>query len=136
MKGSVSSLGAWLYRTSGGRRAGTIHGVPVCLVNMKMRDSERKRSARLIYTTRGEEIILIAFGYGKRKHPVWYRDIAAYPRVDIQLGRETRTYNVRQADNEEKIALWPIAAANHDDLHLYYLPKYEHVPILICTPVS
>lgn len=136
MEGSVSTIKGWLYRRTAGKRCGKVGGAPACLMTVKRKGSERERFVRLNYTIRGRTILLIAGSRGRAKAPSWYADLAAHPRVQIQIGARSGTFTVRIAEDEEKMALWSLAAANHRDFHLYYLPRYDHIPLLVCTPIE
>lgn len=136
MEGSVSAFGGWLYRRTSGKRGGKIDGVPVCLLTLRRKGSRRARSVRVPYAIRGRTILLIAGSRNESKAPDWYADVAAHPKVRIQVGGQSATFTVKLADDDEKEALWAYAATSHRDFHLYYLPKYESKPLLVCTPLE
>lgn len=136
MEGSDSPFKGWLYSRTGGRRGGKIDGLPVCLLTIRRKGSKQTKFVRVPYAIRGRNILLIAGSRGESKHPAWYSDIAAYPKIQIQIGRRVGRFTVRQAGDDEKEALWFYAAVNHRDFHMYYLPRYERFPLLICTPID
>lgn len=131
-----SKFNVWLYRKSGGKLMGSMAGGPVCLVGMTGRKSGKRRTLPLIYNTRGDDVFFIASRGGTPAHPAWYHNMMAYPRVDIQMGTQTRNYSVRQASDEEKAELWPIAVANYKDFDVYQTRTERSIPVLICSPVG
>ena len=54
---------------------------------------------------------------GARKHPAWYLNLSADPRVDLQVGAEKFAAVARTADGAERARLW--AAMNE------IWPSYE-----------
>ena len=45
------------------------------------------------------------------KHPVWYHNISAHPRVELQDGTRTAEYEAREVFGDEKATWWERAVA-------------------------
>jgi deazaflavin-dependent oxidoreductase (nitroreductase family) len=132
----MTALNVWAYRMSGGKLMGTLKGAPVCLVTMVGRKSGVTRVIPLMFNTRGDDVILVASRAGTPTNPAWYYNLIAGPDVDIQVGKEKKRYQVRQADDAEKAELWPIVVGNYEDFALYQNRTERNIPVLVCSPVN
>lgn len=130
----VSALNRWLYRMSGGKVMGTLGGGRVCLVTMTGRKTGKKRVIPLMYTLRGEDVILVASRGGTPTSPAWYHNLIANPEAEIEVGRDKRRYRVRQASDAEKAELWPLVVGTYKDFDLYQNRTERNIPVFICTP--
>jgi deazaflavin-dependent oxidoreductase (nitroreductase family) len=134
--GPASALNVWLYRLSGGEVMGTYGGGPVCLVTMTGRKTGKKRTLPLMYNPRGDDVILVASRAGTPACPNWYHNLMANPEIEVEVGRDNRRYNVRQADDTEKAELWPLLVGNYKDFDLYQNRTERNNPVRICSPVD
>jgi len=132
---AMSRLTVWLYRTTGGRIGGTfLRGAPVCLLTMKGRKSGRRITTPLIYTTHGDDVLLVASQGGMDHHPVWYLNLVANPAIEIQRNAEVREMVARQATPEEKSALWHNLVEVYPDFDDYQRRTERDIPVMICSP--
>ena len=132
----MSALNVFMYRISGGKIMGTFGGGPVCLVTMTGRKSGKTRVIPLMYNARGDDVILVASRAGTPTSPAWYHNLMANPDVEIQVGKDKRTYHVRQASDEEKAELWPLVVENYKDFDMYQNRTERNIPVLICSPTG
>ena len=131
----MSRANVWAYRASnGGVGAKFLGGAPVCLLTMTGRKSGRRLTTPLIYLPVGDDVILVASQGGMADHPVWYRNLLADPRVEIQWLGETRRMIARQASDEEKRGLWPQLLEVYPDFGDYQRRTERNIPVMICTP--
>jgi F420H(2)-dependent quinone reductase len=136
MAKTLSKLQVRLYRLSGGRIANTFQGYPICLVTMKGRKSGREITVPLMFVPHGDDILLVASFGGSPKHPVWYHNLVAKPKVIIEVGREKRTMRVRQADQAEKALLWPLCVASYPEYAAYQNRTDRDIPVMICETMQ
>ena len=52
---------------------------------------------------------------GAPKNPVWYHNIKAHPRVELQDGTVNKDYEAREVFGDEKAAWWERAVAAWPD---------------------
>jgi F420H(2)-dependent quinone reductase len=131
-----SRFNVWVYRLSGGRLMNTMLGKPICLVTMTGRKSGQAITQPLMYVPHGREVLLVASLGGAPKHPVWYHNLVATPRVTIQVGSERRAMTVRQASPEEKQALWPVCVAAYPEYATYQTLTERDIPVMVCSPAG
>lgn len=81
-----------LYESSGGTRGTTLWdtGLPVVIVTMRGATSGRIRKIPLMRVEHEGRYAAVASKAGFPRHPVWYFNLKAHPRVDLQDGPERR----------------------------------------------
>ena len=141
-----SRLNTRLYKLTGGRlgnrwRVGAAFTkpAPVGLLTTVGRKSGQRRTAPLIYlrddSTGTERFVVVASQGGLPKNPAWYLNLVAEPRVQIQIGSDTRAYLARTADPAERDALWPRLTELYADFETYAAWTDREIPVVICEPV-
>ncbi|MVZ99637.1 nitroreductase family deazaflavin-dependent oxidoreductase [Actinomadura sp. LD22] len=137
----MARLNIAAYRATGGRVGGTWRvgsafrkGVPICLLTTKGRKTGRPRTQPLLYMPDGERVIIVASQGGLPKHPLWYLNIRADPRVTIQVKRDVRRMRARTASSEERAALWPRLVSVYADFDKYQSWTDREIPVVICDP--
>jgi deazaflavin-dependent oxidoreductase (nitroreductase family) len=137
----LSRVNVALYRATGGRvggkwRVGSAfpRGVPVCLLTTKGRKTGRPRTQPLLFLEDGDRVVLIASQGGLPKHPLWYLNLSAEPRVLVQVRRNRRRMRARTATPDERAELWPRFAALYADIDRYQSWTEREIPLVICEP--
>lgn len=131
----MSTLNIWVYRLSGGKIGGRfLRGAPVCLLTMTGRKSGRRLTTPLIYLADGPRVVLVASKGGMANNPLWYANLVANPRCEIEIGRERRAMTARTANAEEKQALWPRLVAIYRDYDDYQARTDRDIPVVILDP--
>ncbi|HEX7410331.1 MAG TPA: nitroreductase family deazaflavin-dependent oxidoreductase [Candidatus Binatia bacterium] len=131
----ASQVNTWLYRLSGGRIAGRFpSGAPVLLLTTIGRKSGRPRTAPLLYLTDGDQYVIVASKGGMSHHPLWFKNLQANPRVEVEVGRQKLAMTARQASAEEKAALWPRLVAMYAGYADYQARTERDIPVIILTP--
>ncbi len=131
----VARVGLWLHRTlyraSGGRIGGRRGNVPILLLTTIGRKTGKRRTVPLQYLAQGETLIVVASNGGSPKHPGWFLNLQAQPRVEVQIGREHTTVHAHQATAEERENLWPKVvelSSGYDD---YQRRTTREIPLVI-----
>ena len=131
----ASQVNTWLYRLSGGRIAGRFpSGAPVLLLTTIGRKSGRPRTAPLLYLTDGDQYVIVASKGGMSHHPLWFKNLQANPRVEVEVGRQKLAMTACQASAEEKAALWPRLVAMYAGYADYQARTERDIPVIILTP--
>lgn len=139
----MSRTNVVLYRRTGGLlgskwRVGSAFpwGLPVCLLTTTGRKSGEPRTAPLLFLEDGENVVLVASQGGLPKHPLWYLNVTADPRVTVQIKRDIREMNARVATEEERAELWPRLTSMYPDFDNYQSWTERTIPVVICIPTS
>ena len=83
----------------------------------------------------GEYAVVASLG-GAPKHPVWYFNVKAHPRVELQDGAVTRDYEAREVFDDEKVLWWKRAVEAWPDYAEYQTKTDRQIPVFVLTPVS
>lgn len=130
-------LNVWVFKKSNGKLMNKFPGgAPICLVGMTGRKSGERREVMLIHLPYGEQKLLVASQGGLDFDPVWYKNIIAKPQVDIMAAGVQRNYTVKQADADEKRALWPHLLSLYPDFDEYQARTDRDIPVMICSPAE
>ncbi len=97
-----------MLRLTGGRFS-TTSFFPLVLLTVKGRKSGEPRTVPLVYFTEGDEVILTASSFGRDKHPAWYLNVRANPRVELSARGERGMYVARQTEGEERDRLFELS---------------------------
>lgn len=130
----MSRANTWIYRRSNGKLGGTIQKAPVALLTTTGRKSGEPRVSPLIYVRDGERVVVPASRGGSDKHPLWYLNLKANPKVSVQIRDEVLQLRARDATPEEREHYWPQLAAVYPPLDDYKTWTEREIPLVICDP--
>jgi F420H(2)-dependent quinone reductase len=124
----------WIYRRSNGKLGGKIQNAPVALLTTTGRKTGEPRVSPLLYLREGDRVILGASRGGSDKHPLWYLNLKADPKVSVQIKDEVLQLQARDATAEERDEYWPKLAAMYPTFNDYQSWTDRVIPIVICDP--
>ena len=124
------------YMASGGAEGTELKGRPVILLTTIGAKSGKIRKTPLMRVEHDGEYAVVASLGGAPKHPVWYFNIAANPRVELQDGAATSEYDAREVFGDEKALWWERAVATWPDYAEYQKSTDRQIPVFVLTPVS
>ena len=128
---AMSVLNVLAFRLTGGAVGGKfLGGAPVCLVTVIGRKSGEPHTIPLLYLADGDDLIIVASKGGMSKHPLWYLNLVATPRCEVELGGERHSMLARQVSAEEKAALWPRLCTMYPDYADYQARTSRDIPVL------
>ena len=111
-------------------------GVPTLLLTTVGRRSGQARRTPLIYGRDGDRYLIVASKGGSDDPPEWYRNLAADPRVRIQVGPDTFDATAHTATPEEKARLWPVMTAVWPDYDAYQTKTSRDIPLVVLTTTA
>jgi deazaflavin-dependent oxidoreductase (nitroreductase family) len=123
-----------LIESSGGREGTDNQGAPVIvLTSVGAKTGKLRKSALMRVEHDGEYAVVASLG-GAPKHPVWYFNVTANPRVELQDGPDKKDYLAREVHGEEyetwlkrAVQVWP-------DYAEYQKKTTRVMPIFVLTP--
>jgi F420H(2)-dependent quinone reductase len=130
----TSRSNAWLYKRTGGQLGATFRSAPVALLTTIGRKTGHRRVHPLLYLRDGDRVIVVASRGGSDKSPMWYLNLKANAKVQVQIKSELLDLHARDANDEERERYWPRL------VHMY--PTYEDlqswtnrlIPVVVCEP--
>jgi F420H(2)-dependent quinone reductase len=124
------------YMASGGEEGTELKGRPVILLTTIGAKTGKIRKTPLMRVEHDGEYAVVASLGGAPKHPVWYHNIVAHPRVELQDGTVTKDYDAREVSGDEKATWWERAVATWPDYAEYQKKTDRQIPVFVLTPVS
>ncbi len=121
---------------SGGTEGTELKGRPVILLTTIGAKSGKIRKTPLMRVEHDGEYAVVASLGGAPKNPVWYYNIKAHPRVELQDGAVTKDYESREVFDDEKAVWWERAVASWPDYAEYQKKTDRQIPVFVLTPVS
>jgi F420H(2)-dependent quinone reductase len=124
----------WIYRRTNGRLGGKFGNAPVALLTTTGRKTGEPRVSPLLYLREGNRVIFGASRGGSDKHPLWYLNLKANPKVSVQIKDEVLSLTARDADDAERAEYWPKMVAMYPTFDDYKSWTDRVIPIVICDP--
>jgi F420H(2)-dependent quinone reductase len=131
---ALVALNIWLYRLSAGRVMGRMGTAPILLLTTTGRKSGRGRTVPVLYLKDDGSFVLVASLGGAPKHPAWYLNLEANPKVELQVGSQRLSGTARRAGAEEKARLWPRLVEIYPQYADYQKRTTRDIPVVIVTP--
>ena len=126
---------AELYMQSGGTQGTEMKGKPVILLTTVGAQSGKLRKTPLMRVTHDGEYAVVASLGGAPKNPVWYHNIVAHPRVELQDGTAHGDYDAREVFGDEKALWWQRAVEVWPDYAEYQRNTDREIPVFVLTPI-
>jgi deazaflavin-dependent oxidoreductase (nitroreductase family) len=124
------------YMESGGTDGTAMQGKPVILLTTIGAKSGKLRKTPLMRVEHNGEYAIVASLGGAPKHPVWYHNVKAHPRVELQDGTETHDYEAREVFGDEKAVWWERAVQAWPDYANYQKKTERQIPLFVLTRVD
>lgn len=124
-----------LYVSSGGTDGTELKGRPVILLSTIGAKTGKLRRTPLMRVEHDGEYAVVASLGGAPKHPVWYFNIVANPRVELQDGPVSKDCDAREVFGAEKDLWWERAVATWPDYADYQANTDRQIPVFVLTPV-
>ena len=96
--------------------AATFQNIPVALLTTTGRKSGEPRVSPLYFVRDGDTVVVAASKGGSDKHPMWYLNLKANPKVQVQIKKEVLDLTARDANDEERERYWPQLVADVPDV--------------------
>ena len=122
------------YMESGGTEGTELKGRPVILLTTVGAKTGKIRKTPLMRVEHDGEYAVVASLGGAPKHPVWYFNIKANPRVELQDGTVTKDYDAREVFGDEKAVWWERAVEAWPDYAEYQTKTDRQIPVFVLTP--
>ena len=114
------------FRSNGGVCSGWLEGAPVILLTMTGAKSGRELCSPLVYSTDGDDVVIIASKGGAPEHPNWYHNLVANPQVTVEIGTDKWDATAVLTEGDERARLYAAQAALMDNFNDYEKSATEH----------
>ncbi|MFF9060659.1 nitroreductase family deazaflavin-dependent oxidoreductase [Streptomyces sp. NPDC101213] len=122
-----------LYESSGGTEGTTLldTGRPVIILTTVGSKSGKIRKTPLMRVEHEGRYAVVASLGGAPKHPVWYFNVKADPRVELQDGLVKQDMTAREVTGEEKARWWERAVAAFPQYAEYQEKTDREIPVFV-----
>ncbi|CAK7286525.1 nitroreductase family deazaflavin-dependent oxidoreductase [Streptomyces sp. RM1] len=122
-----------LYESSGGTEGTTLRdtGLPVIVLTTRGAKSGKIRKTPLMRVEHEGAYAVVASQGGAPKHPVWYFNIKADPRVELQDGPVRQDMVAREVTGAEKAQWWERAVAAFPPYADYQRKTDREIPVFV-----
>jgi len=114
------------FRENGGNCSGWLKGAPMILVTMTGAKSGRELCSPLVYSTDGDDIVVIASKGGAPENPQWFHNLVANPAVTVEVGTDTWEATAVLTEGDERKRLFDAQAALMPQFADYEKSATEH----------
>jgi len=113
-----------------------IIGLPVVLLTMRGARSGKIRKVPLMRVEHHGVYAAVASLGGAPKHPVWYYNLKADPKLTLQDGDVTREYVAREIEGAEYDEWWQRSVAAYPPYADYQTKTSRKIPQFLLDPVK
>jgi deazaflavin-dependent oxidoreductase (nitroreductase family) len=124
------------YESSNGAEGTTLRGKPVVVLTTVGAKTGLVRKTPLMRVEHDGVYAVVASLGGAPKHPVWYYNLQAHPRVELRDLDRVAEYVAREVDGEERAVWWERAVAVWPDYAEYQTKTSRVIPVFVLEPVA
>ncbi|GIH93955.1 nitroreductase/quinone reductase family protein [Planobispora siamensis] len=128
------------FRRNGGRVGGRFEGASLVLLTTTGAKTGRPRTTPAAYLREGGRIFVFATNAGSDRHPAWYHNLLAHPRITFEIGGgrgvETRAATAVVLHGEERDRVYARQAAIVPAFAAYQEGTSRVIPVVALDPVD
>lgn len=126
------------FERSGGTEATTLldTGLPVVIVTNIGAKTGKIRKTPLMRVEHNGRYAAVASQGGSPKHPVWYYNLVAHPRVELQDGPVRTAMTARELSGPERAQWWERAVAAYPPYAEYQQKTDRQIPVFLLEPAE
>lgn len=124
------------FEATDGREANTLRGVPIIVLTSVGARTGAIRKTPLMRVEHDGRYAVVASMGGAPKHPVWYHNLVAHPRVELQDGAVKREYDARELTGDERAEWWARAVGVWPDYDAYQERTERLIPVFLLEPAA
>jgi deazaflavin-dependent oxidoreductase (nitroreductase family) len=136
-----------LYESSGGTEGTTLSSLvgpedakrrdlPVVVLTTLGAKSGKIRKSPLMRVEHDGSYAVVASLGGAPKHPVWYYNVVADPRVELQDGPVRQDMLAREVTGDEKAVWWARSVEAFPDYAEYQKRTDREIPVFVLEPTA
>ena len=122
------------FRSNGGQVGGQHASLDIILLHHLGARSGQARVTPLAYIRDGEDMLIVGSTGGSPRHPAWYWNLKARPRVTVEVGTETVEVIASEVADEEYARLWTMVTEAIPIMAEYQNQTTRRLPIIRLAP--
>jgi deazaflavin-dependent oxidoreductase (nitroreductase family) len=118
------------------REGGEITGMHrdrLVLLTTTGRRSGLRRTTPMMFHRDGERVLVIASNVGAPRHPDWYLNLLADPRVTVEIGEESYDATATTVDGAEREPVWTMLKAHYPFFADHEAATDRTIPVVALT---
>jgi deazaflavin-dependent oxidoreductase (nitroreductase family) len=115
-------------------RAGASAETPTLLLKTTGRRSGEPKVLPLIYAKDGDRFVIVASKGGAPKHPAWYLNLDAEPKVEFQVGARKYRGRASTAQGAERARLFKMMEGVFAPYTAYQAKTDREIPVVVLEP--
>ena len=124
------------FRANGGKVGPPFEGAPMVLLHTTGAKSGKERVNPLVYTTDGDNLVIIASKGGAPTNPDWYYNLLANPVVTIERGTEKFQARATIVDEPERTRLYDQMVSVMPGFAEYQRNTTRKIPVVLLERVA
>lgn len=125
------------FRANEGKVGGYFEGASMLLLHSTGAKSGQPRINPLVYTTDGDNLVIIASKAGADTHPDWYYNLLANPNATVEVGTEQFPVRARAVTEEpERSRLYAMMVEHRAGFAEYEQKTSRKIPAIILERVK
>jgi deazaflavin-dependent oxidoreductase (nitroreductase family) len=105
-------------------------GRPLLLLTTTGAKSGLPRTSPMMYVKDGNRLLVIASNIGAPKHPDWYHNLVAQPKVTVEVGPETYEATAVVTKGEERQRLWNMILEGYPFFTEHQAKTSREIPVV------
>jgi deazaflavin-dependent oxidoreductase (nitroreductase family) len=119
------------FRANAGKVGGYFEGRPMMILTTTGARSGQPRVHPLVYTTDGDDYVIIASKGGGPANPDWYHNLLANPVATVEVGTKTFEVRARLTEGAERRRLYDAQAAIMPGFAEYETKTTREIPLFV-----
>src|SRR4051794_17004391 len=125
------------FRANGGKVSGALADTRIVLLHHIGARSGLERVVPLAYVPHTDgRFLIIASDGGSYRHPAWFHNLKAHPRITVEIGAETFRVVAEELDTAERSALWPTIVEQAPSADEFQRMTARTIPVFMLTRES
>ena len=122
----------WVYQRTNGRLGAKLLWFPAALLTTTGHKTGQPHITPTLYLRDGDQVVLPASFGGRDRHPGWYRNLQADPKVQLQIRGEHLDLVARDATDEERDRYWIPLIKMYPPYKNYREATDRIIPLVVC----
>ena len=132
----IYDISVSLYRLTDGKFGGRVQGLQVLLLKTIGRKTGEERTTPLGYFMDEGNYIITASNAGRDRHPAWFHNLRANPRVRIEIKERQIEAEAEVAPSEKRRLLWFQLISLSPAYANYAKKTNREIPLVILHPLK
>ena len=124
------------FRANGGKVGGQFAGATLLLLHTTGAKSGQERVNPVVYTTDGDQLVVIASKGGAPTNPDWYYNLVANPQVTLEVGTEQFQAQATIPAEPERTRLYNQMATALPGFAEYQRKTERIIPVVVLTRIE